>query len=103
MLSSSIKGAALEAGPLRGRRGPLLSMTAREKDHFILEVKTMADLTYAINLDEDEIILLIQLLSERLVELEREHPSSPDTPVRPPAALRCGFQRCSGRIQRLNN
>jgi hypothetical protein len=47
----------------------------------------MADLTCAINLDEDEITLLIQLLNERLVELEREHPSSPDTPVRPPAAL----------------
>jgi hypothetical protein len=30
---------------------------------------------------------LIQLLNERLVELEREHPSSPDTPARPPAAL----------------
>jgi hypothetical protein len=30
---------------------------------------------------------LIQLLNERVVELEREHPSSPDTPVRPPAAL----------------
>ena len=41
----------------------------------------------AINLDEDEITLLIQLLNERLVELEREHPSSPDTPVRPHAAL----------------
>jgi hypothetical protein len=47
----------------------------------------MADLTYAIQLDEDEITLLIQLLNERLVELEREHPSSPDTPVRPQAAL----------------
>jgi len=47
----------------------------------------MADLTYAIQLDEDEITLLIQLLHERLVELEREHPSSPDTPVRPPVAL----------------
>jgi hypothetical protein len=47
----------------------------------------MADLTYAIQLDEDEITLLIQLLNERLVELEREHPSSPDTPVRPSAAL----------------
>jgi hypothetical protein len=47
----------------------------------------MADLTYAIQLHEDEITLLIQLLNERLVELEREHPSSSDTPVRPPAAL----------------
>jgi len=47
----------------------------------------MADLTYAIQLDEDEITLLIQLLNECLVELEREHPSSPDTPVRPSAAL----------------
>ena len=47
----------------------------------------MADLTYAIQLDENEITLLIQLLNERLVELEREHPSSPHTPVRPPAAL----------------
>jgi hypothetical protein len=46
--------------------------------------KTMADLTYAIKLDEDEITFLIQLLNERLVALEREHPSSPDTPVRPP-------------------
>jgi hypothetical protein len=46
----------------------------------------MADLTYAVNLDEDEITLLIQLLNERLVELEREHPSSPHAPVRPPAA-----------------
>jgi hypothetical protein len=45
------------------------------------------ELTYAISLDEDEITLLIQLLNERVVELEREHPSSPDTPVRPPAAL----------------
>jgi hypothetical protein len=44
----------------------------------------MADLTYAIQLDEDEITFLIQLLNERLVELEREHPSSPDTPVRSP-------------------
>jgi hypothetical protein len=52
-----------------------------------LELRTMADLTYAIQLDEDEITLLIQLLNERLVELEREHPSSPDTPARPPAAL----------------
>ena len=30
----------------------------------------MADLTYAIQLDEDEITLLIQLLNECLVELE---------------------------------
>jgi hypothetical protein len=47
----------------------------------------MADLTYAISLDEDEITLLFQLLNERVVDLEREHPSSPDTPVRPPAAI----------------
>jgi hypothetical protein len=30
---------------------------------------------------------LIQLLNERLVDLEREHRSSPDTPVRPHATL----------------
>ena len=47
----------------------------------------MADLTYTVNLDEDEITVLMQLLNARLVAMERNNPSKPDDPVRFESAL----------------